>query len=200
MDSTATIIGYLLFALSEILPLINIPTNGILHTLIIGLGKSFKPPQKDIEMAHNCVEKHEFANIVNTINLNPQMKILVDSLINDPRLANTIQELLGNTVLSKQLNTLVNNKELQNVVNTLVTDPIFCNNISNLTPDLIELVKSPQKLKFLQEISPQDLNIITSINSINPTEKQNILDIINILNSHPDIIPNITNLVNQAIV
>ena len=67
-DLIPTIIGYVLFGISEILPLINIPTNGILHSLVLGFGNAFKNPEKDIELAQVLVHtKPTYANIVNTI-------------------------------------------------------------------------------------------------------------------------------------
>jgi hypothetical protein len=65
MDTT-TIIGYVLFAISEILPLLPIPTNGVFHSLTIGLKNSIKNSNNDIEVAQNVLkQKPDIANIVN---------------------------------------------------------------------------------------------------------------------------------------
>lgn len=190
-DNIATIIGYILFALSEILPLINIPTNGFLHTFILGFSNAFQNKQKDIEMAQVLVEKQNFADIINTISTNPQIKTLIDKLINDPQLSNTLHSILDNNPLYLQLQKLTNNTQLQSILNTLINDQQLCNNISVLTPDILKIL-TPQNTNLLNDTHTLDI-----IRSIDPSQKQNILNIINILNSHPDMIPNIINLVNN---
>ena len=56
-----TIIGYSLFAFSEIIPLLPIPANGILHSLAIGITNSFSntKPNTDITPSSNS-----YGNIV----------------------------------------------------------------------------------------------------------------------------------------
>lgn len=190
-ENIATIIGYILFALSEILPLINIPTNGFLHTFILGFSNAFQNKQKDIEMAQVLVEKQNFADIINTISTNPQIKILIEKLITDPQLSNTLHSILDNNPLYLQLQKLSNNTQLQSILNTLISDQQFCNNISVLTPDILKIL-TPQNTTLLNDTHTLDI-----IRSIDPLQKQNILNIVNILNSQPDMIPNIINLVNN---
>lgn len=54
----ATIIGFSLFAISEIVPLLPIKANGILHSFVIGLTKSFNLtlPVKEIDIEANNTE------------------------------------------------------------------------------------------------------------------------------------------------
>lgn len=52
-----TIIGFTLFAISEIIPLLPIPANGIFHSFLIGLHNSFKNPIKDIESGKKIMDK-----------------------------------------------------------------------------------------------------------------------------------------------
>lgn len=52
-----TIIGFTLFAISEIIPLLPIPANGIFHSFFIGLHNSFKNPIKNIETGQKIMEK-----------------------------------------------------------------------------------------------------------------------------------------------
>ena len=184
-ENIATIIGYILFALSEILPLINIPTNGFLHTFILGFSNAFQNKQKDIEMAQVLVEKQNFADIINTISTNPQIKILIEKLITDPQLSNTLHSILDNNPLYLQLQKLSNNTQLQSILNTLISDQQFCNNISVLTPDIL----TPQNTILLNDTHTLDI-----IRSIDPLQKQNILNIVNILNSQPDMITKFSNL------
>lgn len=49
----ATIIGFCLFGLSEIIPLLPIPANGILHSFMIGIHNSFTtstPPPENLQI------------------------------------------------------------------------------------------------------------------------------------------------------
>lgn len=52
-----TIIGFTLFAISEIIPILPIPANGIFHSFLIGLHNSFKDPIKDIETGQQLINK-----------------------------------------------------------------------------------------------------------------------------------------------
>jgi hypothetical protein len=197
-DNIATIIGYVLFGLSEILPLINVPTNGFLHTFIIGFSNAFKNKQKDIEMAQVLVEKQSFADIINTVSTNPQIKVLFDTLISDPNLTHTLYSVLNDNSLQTQLQKLVNNTQLQSILNTLIGDQQFCNNISVLSPNTLKLL-TPQNTNLLKELS-KDPSALDIILSIDPSQKQDILNIVSILKTHPELIPNINGLVNQAVI
>jgi hypothetical protein len=197
-DNVATIVGYILFSLSEILPFINVPTNGFLHTFILGFSNAFKNKQKDIEMAQNLVEKQSFADIINTVSTNPQIKTLFDTLINDPSLTNTLHSVVDNKSLYIQLQKLVNNTQLQSILNTLIGDQQFCNNISVLSPNTLKLL-TPQNTTLLNELS-KDPSALELILSIDPSQKQDIFNIISILKSHPELVSNINNLVNQAVI
>ena len=208
MDIVATIIGYVLFSMSEILPFINIPTNGILHTLLLGFSNAFKNPTKDIELAEALVSKPDFAHIVNTISTNPQIKILIDSLIANPQLSNTLHTIIsGNNTLNTQLPVLTSRPQLQTILTALINDPQFCNNIATITynPQLLNNyfqnkdVYTSANLTLLHSLDPQSIDTITNILN-NTDNKHNILNIIDILNSHPDLIPNIHQLAKQAIV
>lgn len=84
MENTSAIIGYILFAVSEILPLLPTPTSGILHTFIIGTGNAFKAPRKDIELAIQTVQDADFAQIINALKSNPRLKKTVMNMIRDP--------------------------------------------------------------------------------------------------------------------
>jgi hypothetical protein len=185
-DNVATIIGFILFSLSEILPFINVPTNGFLHTFILGFSNAFKNKEKDIEMAQNLVENHNFASIINTVSTNSQIKTLLDTLMSDPSLTNILQK-------------FVNNTQLQSIFNTLINNQQFCNNISVLEPNTLKLL-TPQNTSLLQDLSKDQstLDIIHNILSIDPTQKQDISNIVNILKSQPELIQTVNGLVNQA--
>ena len=142
----STIIGYSLFLISEILPLMNIPTNGFLHTFVLGFSNAFKNPKKDIEMAQSLVTDPSLANIINAINSNPQIKISVDNILNDPQLASlvnlsskslllplfnqlhTFNPDIINTLIT--LNNNSNKNSILNIINTLIHHPEFIENIN----------------------------------------------------------------------
>lgn len=183
-ENIATIIGYVLFGLSEILPFINVPTNGFLHTFILGLSNAFKNKQKDIELAQVLVEKQSFADIINTVSTNPQIKTLIDTLINDPSLANTLQKLTNNTQLISIFNTLIDNTQLI---------PILSNDtniLKLLTPHNTSLLKALSKDTHTAEI----------FLSIDPSQKTDILNIVNNLKNKPELVSTINGLVNQTVV
>lgn len=218
MDTVATIIGYVLFGISELLPFMNTPPNGILNIFTMGFTNAFKPLNKDIELATSLVEKPNFANIVNTISTNPQIKSLIDSIISNPQLSNTLHIITTNNTLTNQLHILSNRPQLQTILGNLISNPEFCNNIFIIDPVLLngyiqnkDLITNllnnkqilplltQQNLSILQNIDPEFVNTIH--NTINNTEnKQEIFHIIDTLNTHPNLIANINGLVNQAVI
>lgn len=198
MADVATIIGYVLFGLSEILPFINVPTNGFLHTFILGFSNAFKNKEKNIELAQVLVEKQNFADIINTVSTNPQIKNLIDTLINDPQKSNTLNSLLNNSQLPfLQLQKFTNNTQLQSLVNTLI-DNIQLVSILSEDTDILKLL-TPQNTTLLKALS-KDIGISETILSIDPSQKQDILNIINIIKSKPELISKINNLVNEHVV
>lgn len=196
-DNISTIIGFSLFVISEILPFINVPTNGFLHTLILGLSNAFKNKEKDIEMAQVLVEKQSFADIINTVSTNPQIKTVIESLINNPQFSNTLHSLLNNNSLYIQLQKLTNNTQLQSILNIFIDEPHLISHESAITLKLL----NPQNTILLNKLSKdvQMSTIIDNILSIDPIQKEAVLNIVGILKSHPDMIPNINSLVNQSI-
>lgn len=183
-DNIATYIGYALFALSEILPLINVPTNGFLHTFIIGFSNAFKNKEKDIELAQVLVQKQGFADIINVVSTNPQIKAVIESLINNPQFSNTLQSLLNNNSLYLQIQKLINNNPLQNVLNLLIDDTY-----------LVSILSDEVKLKELK--NKHTLDIINNISLIPQTQKQDISNIISILRVHPERINDIIQILTK---
>ena len=136
MDSLTTIIGYILLVVSEILPLMNIPTNGIIHTFVLGFRDAFMNPTRDVTMAESLIkDEPAFAQMINTISSNPQMKTLVDAVICDPVQAQILHSALGNANLKNQIDRLCSNNQLQNIMNGLIQNAEFCNSVSNVLKD-----------------------------------------------------------------
>lgn len=106
MDTPA-IIGFVLFALSELLPLLPIPTNGLLHSFVIGLSNSLKNANTDIDLAKNVLDnKPQVASLVNQIGNIPELKKSVETLINNPQLIPQIDSLNSNPQL-QYINTIL---------------------------------------------------------------------------------------------
>lgn len=170
MDIVATIIGYVLFALSEVLPFVNVPTNGFLHTFLLGFKNAFSNPSRDIEMAALVTKDPNLASMINTISTNPHIKSLIDSIIKDPALANVIHSAQGNTIMTSQLNILISNPQLQNILNAVTQNPEFCNNVSVMVsnPSLINSILSTMQNKQLFTLleNPTTLSILSQNNTL----------------------------------
>lgn len=144
----SSILGYVLFAASELLPLLPIPANGFLHSVSIGLFNSFKKSQStDLEVAQNLlVSRPNMPNIVNTLegnqklidsigllNDNPQLLLLLNKLskdknlqfintllVNNPDMINDIKKLVLNTINSFQQQNTTQNEVLSSPINIQV--------------------------------------------------------------------------------
>lgn len=222
MEPVAGIVGYVLFILSEILPLINIQTNGFLQTLVLGAGKAFKTPENDnIEL----VVKPEQKKLIKDIEDNSQLKDILSNLSNDKHLSNTFFSIINNKDIQSVLSSLTTNNQLQQILKCLVQDGQFCNNIqlAMSSPGLIEefiqnkfVIKNILNKKYIFDIIPllneDNVSIIEEIYTNpqldfinkklktveNPLQKQQISNIVNVLSSKPDMVDKINALVNQA--
>jgi hypothetical protein len=114
-----SIIGFCFFAVSEILPLLPVNTNGILHSFIIGFKDSFKNIDHDIELAQKLIQKKpDIANVVNIASTNT----VIQDCIND---------ILQNQHLIPHIQALCKNSDLQNVFQNLKNNPILLQNIKS---------------------------------------------------------------------
>ena len=133
MDSSAvaSIIGWILFGISEILPFISIPTSGMFHTFILGLDRAFTSLPGDIEMATQLVPKGNYASIINTLSNNPQIKTIFDKLLSNPEDANNITLIQNNTGnYANIINVLNNNPQIKTILDNLLKHPEDANNIT----------------------------------------------------------------------
>lgn len=134
-DSVTTIIGYVLFAVSEILPLLNIPANGILHTLVIGFRDAFKSPEKDIELAQVVIHNQkDFATIVNTLSTNSVLHGIVQDLITNPGNIQNITTLQSQDDIASIVSKLRNDKNFKNSILKLLSDPTMYYQLVTPTP------------------------------------------------------------------
>lgn len=125
---TSTIIGYVLFAISELLPLLPIPTNGLLHSLTIGLNNSLKNSNSDIEVAQNILHKKpEIANLIHTAVSNPTVKETINTIVNRQDLIPLVNSLNSDANLQKMVTLLNANPQIINEVQSFVEQQVNLN-------------------------------------------------------------------------
>jgi hypothetical protein len=112
-----TIVGYTLFGLSELVAILPIPSNGILHSFIIGLQNSIKKPNNnnnnDLEMAQTLINKQpSIANIINTISYNPNLINSVKLLLDNQHLIPLFENISKDQNLQYVLNIVQNNPKI----------------------------------------------------------------------------------------
>jgi hypothetical protein len=120
----AAIFGFVLFAASEIVAILPIPANGVLHSLVIGLKNSLKRENTDIEMAQTLVNtKPEMANIVTSLKGNDALTHAVNLLIQNPEISNLIP-LLSSNIQLQYINTLlINNSDIiSNIAKSVINE------------------------------------------------------------------------------
>lgn len=194
MQTITTIIGYSLFFISELLPLLPIPTNGLFQSIVIGLQNAFRNPSKDIEMAINLVSNKnltsDFSNIVNTLATNTQLNSTVLNLINNPQLANNINSIQNDPILLSQLPNISSNSQLKHVISTLLQDPNLNNNLSFA----LNNPNSKQLLQTLPFVNPQLTNVLNALTS--GPQANSIINLIEKLTTDPTLLQNILNTLN----
>jgi hypothetical protein len=148
-DNIATILGYTLFALSELLPLLPMPANGFLHSIAIGLKNSFsnKPISTDIEIAQNLLISR------------PNMPNIISTLEGNHNLTNSIKLLNDNPQLLAQINKLANDKNLRFINTLLINNPDIINQIKGLIINTLNNTSLPQPQPQPQQQQPQQLSL-----------------------------------------
>jgi hypothetical protein len=203
----ATVIGYVLFAISEILPLINIPTNGIIQSFFLGVGNAFKNPEKNIELAQILIHSKPelgLANVVNTISSNPLVKSIIDDLLANPTNINNITAVQKQKEIASVVSILRNNTNIKEMVTKLLSDPNIYNNVSvllsnpNLShPSLMKglsnsvITENPGLLDAFKVPGIAD-NIQQMLN--NPQ----LSNIVNVLANDPNKLANINNIIKNT--
>ena len=114
-SSVVTIVGYVLFGISELLPLIPIPTNGFLHTVLIGLKNSVKIQKGDVEMG----------------DMDNSLKNILDMLKNNKDLKDSLNVLIDNKDLQDNFKYL-NSQIISNIL-VLIQNPRFSNILMSLS-------------------------------------------------------------------
>ena len=127
MIDIQTIIAFTLFGVSEILPILPMPANGILHSIIIGLQNSFsnKPVSSDIEIARSLISNR------------PNMANLVSTLDGNYKLFETLKILNDNPHLIVYIDSIAYNKDLQFINNILMNNPNIINELKSNALNII---------------------------------------------------------------
>jgi hypothetical protein len=119
-DLTTTIIGYVLFAISEILPFFPIHTNGVFQSVVMGFKHSFNQHDGEIQLAQQLItQKPKVANLVNVMSTN---KVIHDC----------VENILDNQHIIPHIEMLCNNPELQLIFHSLNTNPMLLNSVKKL--------------------------------------------------------------------
>ena len=167
-DLTTAIIGYILFAISEILPFFPIHTNGVFQSLVMGFKQSFDQHNGDVQLAQQLIVKQpSVANLVNIMSTN---KIIHDC----------VESILDNQHIIPHIQILCKNPELQLIFHSLNTNGILLNNVKNLmlttqqnntpnlnnTPNMFS-VNQQQTQPLIQQQTPQSTFIPISTSQNN---------------------------------
>jgi predicted regulator of amino acid metabolism with ACT domain len=200
---TSTILGYVLFAASEIFALLPTKSSGFLQTLVLGFGRSFAMPEKDVELAKSVVSTDKsFTTTVNMLSTNPQLKTIVDNLIANPKLMSIYSDINNNLDL---INAIHNNITLHNVVNHIKDDQALCMSINTILTKnknvlsivetnlgIIERLNAQLANNLIQLMnSPHLSSTLNNMVSLNETDFNNVLTILDTINSNPSAISDI---------
>lgn len=125
-NNIVTIIGYALFAVSEIVAVLPVPANGMFHSLIIGLKNSVsKINSTDIEMAQTLISTNpDMANIITTLKGNPKLIDSVKTVINNPEIVTNVENIAKDKNLQFINTLLVNNQEIINDIKLIIIQKI----------------------------------------------------------------------------
>jgi hypothetical protein len=118
--NTLEIIGYVLFAISEIVAVLPVPANGFLHSFFIGLNNSIKNSNTDIEVAQQLVSTRP-----NTANL-------FNKIATDHELSNTIKKISDSPDILPYIEILSNSPQLKYIISLLQNNPDIVNDVKEL--------------------------------------------------------------------
>jgi len=90
----ASIVGYVLFVLSELLPFVSIEGNGFLETVILSFKNGFRKREIDVEIAGKNVKDKSLARMTNAISTNPQLKRIVEACLDQEGVINSVYDTL----------------------------------------------------------------------------------------------------------
>jgi len=93
-NDITVLVGYLLFGLSELIGVLPIPANGILHSLAVGFQQSIKKPNVDLELANLLLQKNpDITSIINRLAANPQLSEVMSIISDNPDMISYIKSI-----------------------------------------------------------------------------------------------------------
>lgn len=159
--NTLEIIGYVLFILSEIVAVLPIPANGVLHSFVIGLNNSLKNSNTDIEIAQQLVTtRPNTANIFNKI-------------ANDSGLSNVVNKLSDNPEILQYIETLSNHPQLKYIITLLQNNPDIVNDVKQLIET--NITQNQIQRQIVQQQIIQQRQLVLQNQSISATTIENEL-------------------------
>jgi hypothetical protein len=125
-NNITIIIGYALFAVSEIIAVLPIPANGMFHSVLIGLKNSVsKINSTDIEMAQTLIStKPDLANIITTLQGNSKLIDSVKTVINNPEIITNVENIVKDKNLQFINTLLINNPEIINDIKVVIIQKV----------------------------------------------------------------------------
>jgi len=174
--------------------LLNIIQNGGLTTI--------KSLIKDPQLANNIHMSGMTTNQLNMITGNPQVKSIVDALVNNPQFCNNVSIMLNNPDLVNKIVTVSNNQQLASTLPILLNNPNFASNLTTFldNPNLVACLPfiNTQISSNIQQLvrNPQISNLVSNLQGPNAIAIMNIVDI---LNTNPQLVGTVGQLVTQAV-
>jgi hypothetical protein len=131
-NNIVTIIGYSLFAISEIVAILPVPANGMFHSLLIGLKNSIsKINTTDIEMAQTLITTQpDMANIITTLQGNPKLINSVKTVIDNPEIITNVEKIAKDKALQFINTLLISNPEIINDIKVTIIQKL--NDLGNV--------------------------------------------------------------------
>lgn len=125
-NNITIIIGYALFAVSEIIAVLPVPANGMFHSVLIGLKNSVsKINSTDIEMAQTLIStKPDLANIITTLQGNSKLIDSVKTVINNPEIITNVENIVKDKNLQFINTLLINNPEIINDIKVVIIQKV----------------------------------------------------------------------------
>ena len=107
------LVGYLLFGLSELVGMLPIPANGILHSLAVGFKGAIKKPDEDLELAKVLLKK------------DPKVTATINKLSSNPKLTEVMTIIESNPEMITYIKSINESGELKYIINEFQNNPVM---------------------------------------------------------------------------
>jgi len=141
-----TLIGFVLFGLSELLGILPIPANGLLHSLFVGMKNSFSNPLNNTKLIQTVIDKE------------PDLENILSKISSNPNLITSIKTMSDNQHVLPLLEMICNNQDLEYLLTLIKNNP-------SLLTSIISQCKINPTIQLLQPMSssPQLIQPLTNI-------------------------------------